>query len=77
MSQGHFRLFLLQVRPSLLALLILRALKMFEVRLKQEHASRLRLKWKVGEYDAASAISALRDADLSQPERMAAPGVVG
>jgi putative Mg2+ transporter-C (MgtC) family protein len=54
----------LGVAGGLLALLILRALKMVEVRLKREHASRLRLKWKVGEYDAASAISALRRADL-------------
>jgi putative Mg2+ transporter-C (MgtC) family protein len=42
----------LGVAGGLLALLILRALKMVEVRLKREHASRLRLKWKVGEYDA-------------------------
>ena len=40
----------LGVAGGLLALLILRALKMVEVRLKREHASRLRLKWKVGEY---------------------------
>jgi putative Mg2+ transporter-C (MgtC) family protein len=39
----------LGVAGGLLALLILRALKMVEVRLKREHASRLRLKWKVGE----------------------------
>ena len=54
----------LGVAGGLLALLILRALKMVEVKLKREHASRLWLKWKVGEYDAASAISALRGADL-------------
>jgi putative Mg2+ transporter-C (MgtC) family protein len=54
----------LGVAGGLLALLILRALKMVEARLKREHASRLRLKWKVGEYDAASAILALRRADL-------------
>jgi putative Mg2+ transporter-C (MgtC) family protein len=46
----------LGVAGGLLALLILRALKMVEVKLKREHASRLWLKWKVGEYDAASAI---------------------
>ena len=39
----------LGVAGGLLALLILRALKMVEARLKREHASRLRLKWKVGE----------------------------
>src|ERR1700722_975451 len=54
----------LGVAGGLLALLILRALKMVEVRLKREHASRLWLKWKVGEYDAASAIWGLRGADL-------------
>ena len=54
----------LGVAGGLLALLILRALKMVEVKLKREHASRLWLKWKVGEYDAASAILALRGADL-------------
>jgi putative Mg2+ transporter-C (MgtC) family protein len=49
---------------GVLGLLILRALKLFELKLKQKRASRLRLKWKAGEYDAAAAMSTLRHADL-------------
>ena len=47
-----------------LALFILRTLKILERKLKQERSSRLRLKWTIGEYDAAAAMSALHDADL-------------
>ncbi|HEY3623866.1 MAG TPA: MgtC/SapB family protein [Roseiarcus sp.] len=54
----------LGVVGGVLGLLILRALKILERKFKQERASRLRLKWKVGEYDVAAAISTLRDADL-------------
>jgi putative Mg2+ transporter-C (MgtC) family protein len=54
----------LGVAAGLLGLVILRALKMLERKLKQERASRLRLKWKMGEYDIAAAMSALRGADL-------------
>jgi hypothetical protein len=49
---------------GVLALFILRTLKILERKLKQERSSRLRLKWTIGEYDAAAAMSALHDADL-------------
>lgn len=48
---------------SLLALAILRALKILERKLRRQRVSRLRLK--IGAYDAASAMSAIRQAGLS------------
>jgi putative Mg2+ transporter-C (MgtC) family protein len=54
----------LGVAGGVLGLLILRALKLLELKLKQKRASQLRLKWKAGEYDAAQAMSTLRHADL-------------
>ncbi len=50
---------------SLLALAILRALKILERKLRRQRVSRLRLKWEIGAYDAASAMSAIRQAGLS------------
>jgi putative Mg2+ transporter-C (MgtC) family protein len=49
---------------GVLGLLILRALKLPELKFKQKRASQLRLKWKAGEGDAAQAMSTLRRADL-------------
>jgi putative Mg2+ transporter-C (MgtC) family protein len=49
---------------GVLALLILRALKALEGKFRQRRASRLCLKWKAGECDAASMMSALRRANL-------------
>lgn len=49
---------------GVLGLLILRALKLPELKFKQKRASQLRLKWKAGEGDAAQAMSTLRHADL-------------
>lgn len=54
----------LGVAGGVLALLILRALKLLERKLKQERASGLLIKWTIGEYDAAAAMSTLRAADL-------------
>src|SRR5262249_17753482 len=54
----------LGVAGGVLGLLILRGLKLFELKLKQRRVSQLRLKWKAGEYDAATAMSTLRHADL-------------
>jgi putative Mg2+ transporter-C (MgtC) family protein len=54
----------LGVAGGLLGLLILRALKILERNFKQERASRLRLKWKIGECDAVAAMTTLRAADL-------------
>jgi hypothetical protein len=50
---------------SLLALAILRALKILERKLRRQRVSRLRLKWEIGAYDAASAMAAIRQAGLS------------
>jgi putative Mg2+ transporter-C (MgtC) family protein len=50
---------------SLLALAILRALKILERKLRRQRVSRLRLKWEIGAYDATSAMSAIRQAGLS------------
>jgi putative Mg2+ transporter-C (MgtC) family protein len=54
----------LGVAGSLLGLLILRALKMLEMRFEQQRTSDLRLKWKVGEFDLGSAMAALGAAGL-------------
>ena len=54
----------LGVAGSLLGLFILRALKIFEMRVKQQRTSDLRLKWKAGEFDLGSALAALGDAGL-------------
>jgi putative Mg2+ transporter-C (MgtC) family protein len=54
----------LGVAGGVLGLLILRALKILERKLKEERASRLRVKWRIGEYDVAAAMATLRRADL-------------
>ena len=54
----------LGVAGGLLGLLILRALKMLEMRVEQQRTSDLRLKWKVGEFDLGSAMTALGAAGL-------------
>ena len=54
----------LGVAGGVLAFLILRGLKALERKIKQKRASRLRLKWKIGEYDIALAMLTLRRAGL-------------
>jgi putative Mg2+ transporter-C (MgtC) family protein len=54
----------LGVAGGVLGVLILRALKILEMRLKQRRSSGLRLKWKVGEFDVGSAMAALGDMGL-------------
>ena len=54
----------LGVAGSLLGLIILRSLKMLEMRVEQQRTSDLRLKWKVGEFDLGSAMTALGAAGL-------------
>jgi hypothetical protein len=44
---------------------ILRAMKMLERKFRHQRVSRLRLKWEFGACDAASAISAIRQAGVS------------
>ena len=47
-----------------MGLLTLRALKLLERKLKQRRVSELRMKWRVGDFDASHVLSALRVADL-------------
>ena len=54
----------LGVAGAVLGLLTLRVLKLLELKLKQRRVSELRIKWKIGDFDAAAVLSALRVADL-------------
>ena len=49
---------------AFLGLLTLRALKLLERKLKQQRVSELRMKWRIDDFDAETALSALRVADL-------------
>lgn len=54
----------LGVAGAVLGLLTLRALKLLELKLKQRRVSELGIKWKIGDFDSAGVLSALRAADL-------------
>jgi putative Mg2+ transporter-C (MgtC) family protein len=54
----------LGVAGAVLGLLTLRVLKLLELKLKQRRVSELRIKWKIGDFDVAAVLSALRVADL-------------
>jgi putative Mg2+ transporter-C (MgtC) family protein len=49
---------------AVLGLLILRALRLLERKLKQQRVSELRMKWRIEDFDAETALSALRAAGL-------------
>jgi putative Mg2+ transporter-C (MgtC) family protein len=49
---------------AVLGLLILRGLRLLERKLKQRRISQLQMKWRIDDFDAETALSALRVADL-------------